>query len=206
MKNIFIPLMLVMSEYFSSAIIWGQDSLETTDWKLKVQADLYFTETFFIIPIFSVDKGKMHLEARYLNEEVETASAWIGYNVSGGNDFKYLFTPMIGGTFGRINGLAAELDLTLNFSDLEFENELEYIFDVEDEDDIFYYSLDLSYSPLDWMSLGISGRRARIFQKGLEFERGLFLGAAYKNLQLTTYVFNIGYEDLFLMLSLEAVF
>jgi hypothetical protein len=184
----------------------GQDTFETSDWNFGVQTDLYFAESFFVIPMISADKSKLHLEARYLNEEVETASAWIGYNISGGNDFKYFFTPMIGGTIGRINGLAAELDLTLNFIDFEFDNQLEYIFDVEDEDDIFYYSLDLSYSPLDWMWFGMSGRRARIFQKGLEFERGLFLGAAYKNLQLTTYVFNIGNEDSFLMLSLEAEF
>jgi hypothetical protein len=184
----------------------AQDTLETSDWKFGVQTDLYFTESYFVIPMISADKNKLHLEARYLNEEVETTSAWIGYNISGGSDFKYLFTPMIGGTIGRINGLAAELDLTLNFSDFEFDNQLEYIFDVEDEDDIFYYSLDLIYSPLDWMWFGISGRRARIFQKGLEFERGLFLGAAYKNLQLTTYIFNIGSEDLFLMLSFEAGF
>ena len=206
MKKIFLFPICVICELFSITNTWGQDKLETSEWKFGVQTDIYFTESFFIIPMIKADKNKLHLEARYLNEEVETASAWIGYNISGGSDFKYLFTPMIGGTIGRINGLAAELDLTLNFSDFEFDNQLEYIFDVEDEDDIFYYSLDLGYSPLDWMWFGISGRRARIFQKGLEFERGLFLGVAYKNLQLTTYFFNAGSEDLFLMLSFEAGF
>ena len=97
--------------------IWGQDSLETSDWKLKVQTDFYFSETFFVISIISVVKDKLHLEARYLNEEVETASVWLGYRISGGNEFEYLFTPMIGGAFGRINGLAAELDFTLNLND-----------------------------------------------------------------------------------------
>ena len=206
MKKIFLFPICVICELFSITNTWGQDKLETSEWKFGVQTDIYFTESFFIIPMITADKNKLHLEARYLNEEVETASAWIGYNISGGSDFKYLFTPMIGGTIGRINGLAAELDLTLNFSDFEFDNQFEYIFDVEDEDDIFYYSLDLSYSPLDWMWFGISGRRARAFQETLELERGIFVGATYKFFQFTTYFFDIGHDNPFLMLSLEVEF
>jgi hypothetical protein len=192
MKKILLFPICVMYELFSITNTWGQDTLETSEWKFGVQTDIYFTESFFIVPMITADKNKLHLETRYLNEDVETFSAWIGYNISGGNDFRYHILPMIGGTVGRINGLAAELDLKLNFSDFEFDNQLEYIFDFEDEDDIFYYSLDLSHSPLDWMWFGISGRRARIFQKGLEIEHDLFLGVAYKNLQLTTYLFNVG--------------
>ena len=206
MKIIFIPLMYFMSQFFSSAYIWGQDSLESSDWKLKVQTDFYFSETFFVIPIISVVKDKLHLEARYLNEEVETASVWLGYRISGGNEFEYLFTPMIGGAFGRINGLAAELDFTLNLNDFEFENELEYVFDVEAAENIFYYSIDLSYSSIDWLWFGISGRRARLYQKGLDLQRGLFIGVAYKNLEFTTYLFDIGFDSTFLMLSLAGGF
>jgi hypothetical protein len=184
----------------------AQDTLETSVWNFGIQADLYFAESFFVIPMISADKNKLHLEARYLNEEVETASAWIGYNISGGSDFKYLFTPMIGGTIGRINGLAAELDLTLHFSDFELDNQLEYVLDIEDDDDVFYYSFEMSYLPLDWMWFGISGQRARAFQETLELEHGIFVGAAYKFFQFTTYFFDIGHDNSFLMLSLEVEF
>ena len=51
-------------------------------------------------PTFTADRDWLHLEARYNYEALDTGSAWVGYNFSGGETLAWEFTPMIGGVFG----------------------------------------------------------------------------------------------------------
>ena len=208
MKMIFKFSALYLIIFFVP-FIYSQEENTTavTDWEFSAETDLYFTDPFIFLPIFTADKGKLHFEARYNYEDLKTASAWVGYNFFGGDEFEYFITPMVGGAFGRTNGIAPGLEFTLGYARFELYSESEYLFDFESSENNFFYSwTDLTYSPIDWLWFGISGQRTRLYQTEVEIDRGVLLGAEYKNWQFTGYAFNLFTEDVFYMLALSTDF
>jgi len=206
-RIIFVSIGIFSVLFFSDTLAQNQDTLEASEWEYGVETDLYFTDPFIFLPIFNADKGKLHLEARYNYENLKTASAWVGYNIFGGDKFEYFVTPMVGGAFGRTNGIAAGLEFTFSIIGFELYSESEYLFNVKAKENNFFYNwTDLTYSPLDWLWLGISGQLTGVYQTELEIERGVLLGAAYKNWQFAGYYYNAFTDDDFFMLSLVTDF
>ena len=70
-------------------------------------------------PTFMGDSGKLHVEARYNYEAQRTGSLWIGYNWSVGEKTVLDATPMIGGVFGKVNGVAPGLQFTVTRNKFE---------------------------------------------------------------------------------------
>lgn len=208
MKEIYYSLILFVCILFSSIIsAQDKDSLVTPEWDFGIETDFYFTDPFVFLPIFTADKSKLHLEIRYNYEDLKTVSAWIGYNISGGEEFEYLITPMVGGAAGRTNGIATGLEFTFNFIGFELYSESEYLFDFESKENNFFYSwTDFTYSPLDWLWVGLSGQLTGVYQTELEIERGVLLGVAYQNLEFTGYYYNAFSDDDFVMLALATEF
>lgn len=60
----------------------------------------------YVQPTFTADRDWLHLEARYNYEDLDTGSAWVGYNFSGGKRLAWEFTPMLGGVLGDTTGIA----------------------------------------------------------------------------------------------------
>ena len=178
-----------------------------SEWNFSVETDLYFTDPFIFLPIFIADKGNLHLEARYNYEDLKTASAWVGYNFYGGEEFEYFITPMIGAAVGRTDGIAPGLEFTLGYAGFELYSESEYLFDFASSEYNFFYSwTDFTYSPLDWLWFGISGQRTKLYESEVEIDRGLILGAAYRNFEITGYFYNPFTDDAFFMLALGTEF
>ena len=192
----------------TAALGQEQDSLESKTWSFTTDLNLYFIpDDFFVLPVFKADRDWMHLEGRYNYEDRETFSAWFGYNFSGGKKLEYTFTPMVGGVVGLTDGVAAGLEFTLSLGRFEIYSEMEYLFDVNANENNFYYNWsDLTYSPTDWLWVGISGQRTRLYQTDLDIQRGLILGGGWKNWEVTTYFYNIGTDDPFILLSFSATF
>lgn len=206
MNKVFFLLTSIIYVSFYS-FIYAQDTLTTSEWNYAVETDLYFTDPFVFLPIFTANKGNLHLEARYNYEDLKTVSAWIGYNFTGGGEFEYFITPMVGAVAGRTNGIATGLEFTFSIIGFELYSESEYLFDVEAKENNFFYSwTDLSYSPLDWIWFGISGQLTGVYQTELEIERGVLLGVAYQNFEFTGYYYNAFTDDDFFMISLTADF
>jgi len=208
MKMIFKFSALYLIIFFVP-FIYSQEENTTavTDWEFSAETDLYFTDPFIFLPIFIADKAKLHLEARFNYEDLKTASAWVGYNFFGGDEFEYFITPMVGGAFGRTNGIAPGLEFTLGYAGFELYSESEYLFDFESEENNFFYSwTDFTYSPLDWLWFGISGQRTKLYDTEVEIDRGLILGAAYRNFEITGYFYNPFTDDVFFMMALSTEF
>lgn len=206
-KIFFISICNLFLIITSTVFAQEQDTLITTEWNFGVETDLYFTDPFVFLPIFIADKGNLHLEARYNYEDLKTASAWVGYNIFGGDELEYFITPMVGGAFGNTNGIAPGLEFTFSISGFELYSESEYLFDVESKENNFFYNwTDLSYSPLDWLWFGISGQLTKVYETELETDRGLMLGVAYQNFEFTGYYFNAFTDDDFFMLSIATGF
>jgi len=62
------------------------------------------------------------------------------------------------------------------------------------------------WSPKDWLWVGLSGQRTRLYQTDLEIQRGLLAGVALKNWELTSYLYNVGFDDPFALVTLSVSF
>ena len=104
----------------------------------------------YVQPTVTADRGWLHLEARYNYEGLDTGSAWVGYNFSGGEKLAWEFTPMVGGVFGDTTGIAPGYKGTLSWWKLELYSEGEYVFDTDDSSENYFYNWsELTLAPVD---------------------------------------------------------
>jgi len=146
----------------------------------------------YVQPTVTVDHEAVHLEARYNYEDLNTASAWAGYAFSGGDSWSWELTPMLGGVFGSSTGIAPGYRGALGFWKLELYSEGEYLFDLADASNHFFYNWsELGLSPVDWFRFGVVTQRTRVYQTDRELARGGFLGFSNALASVTGYVFNL---------------
>jgi hypothetical protein len=169
---------------------------EPTDkaWSFSASAYAYFVPDSreYVQPTFAADRDWLHLEARYNYEDLETGSAWVGYNFGGGEKLAWEFTPMLGGVFGNTTGIAPGYKGSLSWWKLELCSEGEYVVDPGDVSGSFFYNWsELTLAPVDWFRFGLVTQRTRAYETDREIQRGLLVGFAYKQVDLTTYLFNL---------------
>lgn len=162
-------------------------------WELSVSGYTYFVPDAgnFLQPTFTADRGWLHLEARYNYEELDTGSAWVGYNFSGGETVTWELTPMLGAVFGAIDGIAPGYKGLLGWKKLELYSEGEYVFDTGDSADSFFYNWsELTLAPVESFRFGLVTERTRVYETDREIQRGLLAGFSFRKLDVTGYVFN----------------
>jgi hypothetical protein len=148
-------------------------------------------------PTFTADHNTLHLEARYNSEAQRTASLWAGYNLNAGKTLVLDVTPMIGGVFGDLNGIAPGLEFTATYKkQIELYSSNEYIFDTNTKSGNFFYTwTQLSYSPRAWFTVGYVMQRTRAYHTPLDIQRGFLIGFTYKKMNFFTQIFNISQAD-----------
>ncbi len=154
-------------------------------------------------PIFTADRGGLHLEGRYNYEDIETGSLFLGWNLSTGDEFSLEVTPMLGAVFGNTTGLAPGCRVTIGYGRFEFYSEGEYVFDAEDSFENFFYNWsELSYAPAGWSRLGLVSQRTKVYQTELDVQRGLMAGFSYRQIDCTAFLFNLGWTTPTFVVSL----
>jgi len=145
----------------------------------------------YVQPTVTADCDWLHLEARYNYEALDTASAWVGYNFSGGEKLAWEFTPMVGGVFGDTSGVAAGYKGSLSWWKIELYSEGEYVYDMGNSSDSFLYNWsELTLAPVDWFRFGIVTQRTRVYQTDRDIQRGVLVGLSWKEIDVTAYVLN----------------
>ena len=145
----------------------------------------------YVQPTITADRGWLHLEARYNYEALDTGSAWVGYNFSGGSKLAWELTPMLGGVFGETTGVAPGYKGSLSWWKLELYSEGEYVVDPGDSSGSFFYNWsELTLAPVEWFRFGMVTQRTRAYQTDRDIQRGLLVSLSYKKVSFTTYVFN----------------
>ena len=111
-------------------------------WEFAVAGATYFVpdDSNYLQPTMAADRDWLHLETRYNYEASDTASAWLGYNFSGGERWAWELTPMIGGVFGDTSGIAPGYKGSLSWRKIEFSSEGELLFDTGESSDSFFYN------------------------------------------------------------------
>ena len=162
-------------------------------WSFSVSASTYIVPDSreYVQPTVTADRGWLHLEARYNYEALDTGSAWVGYNLSGGEKLAWEFTPMLGGVFGDTTGIAPGYKGSLSWWKLELYSEGEFVFDTGTSSDSFFYNWsELTLAPVDWFRFGMVTQRTRVYETDRDVQRGLLVRFSYKKVDLSAYVFN----------------
>lgn len=205
--------MLVLVVMFSSRL-WAQTSASVppantpapaNPWDFNVNVSGYLVpggQSYFS-PTFTGDHDTLHVEARYNYEAQHTGSLWVGYDLSVGKKLVLEATPMIGGVFGNVNGVAPGLELTVTYKKLQLYSANEYIFDTDAKAGNFFYTwTQLTYSPKPWFAFGYVVQRTRAYQTPLDIQRGLMVQFTRKKITFATQIFNLGQADPTVALSL----
>jgi hypothetical protein len=151
----------------------------------------------------SVDRAWLHLEGRYQYEALDSGSAWVGCNFSIGKELVFDFTPMVGGVFGHLDGVAPGYNLALSYKDFSLSSQSEYVFDSAGSSGNFFYTWsELTWAPAEWFRTGVVIQRTKAYQSELDIQRGFLVGTSYKKVDFTTYVFNLGWTDPTVVLAL----
>ena len=164
-------------------------------------------ERNFVQPTFTADRDWLHLEARFNYEALDTGSAWVGYNFSGGETVTWELTPMLGAVFGATDGIAPGYKGSLGWKKLEFYSEGEYVFDSAESATAFFYNWsELTFAPVESFRFGLVTQRTRVYQTDRDIQRGLLAGFSFKRLDLTGYVFNPDDEQPTFILAVTVTF
>ncbi len=181
-------------------------------WEFSASAYTYFVPDSeesddYVQPTLTADRGWLHLEARYNYEALNTGSAWLGFNFSGGKKVEWTFTPMIGGVFGSTGGVAPGYKGSLGCRKLELYSEGEYVFDAGDSADNFFYNWsELTYAPVEWFWFGVVTQRTRVYRSDREIQRGLLVGFSYRRLEVVGHLFNPDDSKPILVLAARVTF
>ena len=171
---------------------------EENKWAFSASVYTYIVpgDSDYAQPTITADRDWLHLEARYNYEALKTGSAWVGYNFAGGEKLAWEITPMLGGVFGDLNGIAPGYEGSVSWWKLELYSEGEYVFDTGDSPESFFYNWsELTLAPVDWFRFGLVTQRTRVYKTDREIQRGLLVGFSWKKVDLTTYVFNPDESD-----------
>ena len=169
------------------------DDVKEESWSFSASAYTYVVpdDRNYVQPTFTADHGWVHLEARYNYEALETASAWLGYNFSGGDKLPWEITPMVGGVFGDTAGIAPGYKGSLGWWKLELYSEGEYLFDAGSSSDNFLFNWsELTLAPVERFRFGMVTQRTRAYQTDRDIQRGLIAGFSFRSVDVTGYVFN----------------
>ncbi len=209
MKTIVVLSALFLSSVFSCLSQVADTTEESKEWAFSAAANFYLLpeNEVYVNPIFTAQRKHMFLQARYNYEDLQTGSVFGGYNFSVGRKVEFSATPIAGVAFGNTNGIAPGLIWELNWWRLNLYTESEYLFDISDKENNFYYAwAELTISPADWLWLGITVQRTKLYETDLDVQRGITLGFNEKFLSVSAYVFNLGWDEPFGVVSVEVEF
>jgi len=167
-------------------------------WAFSLSASSYLipNDRDYVQPTLSADRGRIHLEARYNYEGLEAGSAWVGWNFSAGQELTMELTPMIGVVFGDTRGAAPGVELSLEWKKLSFYSEGEFVIDTAGRSESYLYTWSqLTYAPCDWFQFGLVAQRTRLYDSGLDIDRGPMVQFTWKHINFTTCLFDLGWKQ-----------
>ena len=178
-------------------------------WALGVSLFWYLApgEKNFWVVNASADHGPLHVELRYHDEFIGTASALIGWKLQFGDTVQFGLTPSVGCLLGDQGGPILGLDVALAWGPLSFSSQHEWLWEVQGGSGFFFYSwTELDVRPWPWMRAGIVVQRTRLFQTAREFIFGPLVGFTVWKVGFSFFWFQPGGIDQTFAAKLELSF
>lgn len=177
-----------------------RDRFKSAPWAVSLLVDGYYVpdEQGYVGPIITADRSWLHLEGRYNYEDLRTGSIWLGYSynlssspVDALKKVDFTLTPMVGAVFGQTTGAAPGCVASLTYRKFNFWVSNEYVFNTNDPSANYFYTWpQLTYSPKDWLHLGLVGQRTLAIQN--DHQLGFIVGLSAKKTEFTSYILNFG--------------
>jgi len=145
----------------------------------------------FGVGVGTLDRGPLHLEARYNYEARNAGSAFVGWKFSAGDTVTIDVTPIIGGLFGAARGVIPGVEASVGWRSFDIYVEAEYVHDLADSSASYTYSWsELGWKPADGLRVGLVGQRTHTVDTGRDFQRGVFGQVSAGPATLGIYAFN----------------
>ena len=159
------------------------------------------------VGVASLNRGALHLEARYNYEANRSASLFAGWNFAGGESVTFQVTPLIGGLFGETHGVVPGIEAAVAYRDVDAYIEAEYVRDLRNSNDSYFYAWsEIGWKPVQWLRVGLVGQRSREVNNGRDLQRGAFVQLIVDKVTLGIYGFNPDSSSRYLIVSLGAQF
>ena len=143
--------------------------------------------------IAAVDRGPLHLEARYNYESVGARSAFVGWTLSGGEAITWEVTPLLGGAWGTTKAFVPALEVSVAWKKIDIYIEAEYVSDSNQRTDSYWYAWsELGFRPAEWLRVGVAGQRTRTYSNERDIQRGPFAQITWGPVTIGGYWFNPG--------------
>jgi cell division protein FtsN len=144
------------------------------------------------MPIASFQTGNgFYAEGRYNYEALNSFSFYMGRTFSKESALSYSISPIAGAVMGDYNGGSFGVNISLGYKNFYFFSQPQYTFSLAGAYDNYIYSwTDLTYSPLNWLSVGVSLQHTKPYQAKSYMENGFVVEAAYKKFTFPIYIFS----------------
>jgi len=185
-------VLAALAVFVSGGTSWAQTTSGKA-WSFSASAYTYVLpdDPNYVQPTLAADRGWLHLEGRFNYEDLDTGSAWIGYNFSVGDTVTLDITPMVGAVFGNTAGIAPGYKGSLGWRVLALSSETEYVISIGGSADSFLYTWsELEVAPADWCRFGLVVQRTKAYETEFDIQRGFFAGVSFGPADVTAYVFN----------------
>lgn len=185
------------------------DTVTGDKWSFSASVYTYVVpdQDDYVQPTITADYGHWHFEGRYNYEAQDTGSLWVGYGFDGGDELKWQITPMLGGVFGDVTGIAPGYRGSLRWWKLMLYSEGEQVFSTDNSNENYFYNWsELTLAPVDWFRFGLVTQRTRAYDSDRDIQRGLLLGATFKRVEVTAYALNPDEGDPTWVVSVAAAF
>ena len=111
---------------------------------------------------------------------------------------------MMGVIFGSLQGFAPALELELSYKSFDFYSESEWVIDrAGGQYNYLYTWSELGYSPFESFRAGISAQRTRLYETGLDLQKGFFAEYSFWKLTVGLHYYNPFSTDYFFIASLN---
>ncbi|MEW5738712.1 MAG: hypothetical protein AB1938_07280 [Myxococcota bacterium] len=172
------------------------ESQEKADaWQAALYLDGYMLmgESGYLVPTVFVDRGPIHLEARFNYEDFNTASAYFGWAFRFGDESNFVrLVPMFGGAVGNSNGIAPGLEIEAQFWRFTYWLEAEYFFNFTDSTASFFYTWsELNFRVVSWLTVGGTFQRMRLAQSERALDIGPMVGVNVGGFALSFYFYGL---------------
>jgi hypothetical protein len=173
--------------------------------------DAYWTDPpagdGYTTALLYVDRGQLHLEARYAYEDRDTASFFAGWSIPFDGAVHGSVTPMAGFAAGDTDGVIPAVSLDLGWKTLRLTSDWEYLIATSSDSDDFAYSWnELTWSPIERLTVGLVAQRTNLFDQELDVDRGFLAGVGLGPMWLTAYWFNPDQDDPYWVVGVGAGF
>jgi hypothetical protein len=193
-------LPLVLAAFAGTVSFAAEPPASTPAWSGSASAYWYALpdEDDFVLPIVTLRRDRLHLEARYNYEDRNTTSAFAGWTYATGATVEFEIVPMLGAVAGATDGAAPAFTMTLDWKRLAVYSENEYVVEFSDHDLNFFYDWsEITVRATGWLAAGVAAQRTRTVDDGLDIQRGLMARFTHGPFTATAYWFNPGSDDRF---------